>query len=91
MSSPSRSTSSTRWPAFGELDGEYGGLVSPEDIEFRRSPAEPDSSAALLHLGGPVGGSFAAAVRNSGGVVGSGARIPHELIEPAFSALPWAV
>jgi hypothetical protein len=76
---------------FGELDGEYGGLISPEDIEFAAAQLENNSSAALLIWEDLWAAPFAAAVRNSGGVLLQGARIPHELIEPAFSALPSAV
>jgi hypothetical protein len=76
---------------FNELDGEFGGLISPEDIEFAAAQLEPNSSAALLIWEDVWAAPFAAAVRNSGGVVLQGARIPHELIEPAFSALPPAV
>jgi hypothetical protein len=76
---------------FANLDGEVGGLISPEDIEFVADQLEPDSSAALLIWEDVWAASFAEAVRNSGGVVIQGARIPHELIEPALSALPPAV
>jgi Family of unknown function (DUF6325) len=76
---------------FGELEGEFGGLISPEDIEFAAAQLEPDSSAALLLWEDVWAAPFAAAVRNSGGVLLGGARIPHELIEPAFDALPSAV
>ena len=59
----------------------------------RRGQLEPNSSAALLDLGGCVGPTpFAEAVRRSGGVLLEGARIPHELIEPRYSTpLPPAV
>src|SRR5271167_4411812 len=33
---------------FSQLDGEVGGLISPEDIEFAAAQLEPESSAALL-------------------------------------------
>jgi hypothetical protein len=73
---------------FEDLDGEVGGLISPEDIEFAASALEPDSSAALLLWEDLWAAPFAQAVLNSGGVLVEGARIPHELIEPALSALP---
>jgi hypothetical protein len=76
---------------FGGLDGEVGGLISPEDIEFAAGQLEPNSSAALLIWEDLWAAPFAAAVRNSGGVLLDGARIPHELIEPALDALPPAV
>ncbi len=76
---------------FGNLDGEVGGLISPEDIEFAASELEPDSSAALLIWEDLWAAPFADAVRRSGGVLLDGARIPHALIEPALAALPPAV
>ncbi|MGD0313965.1 MAG: DUF6325 family protein [Acidimicrobiales bacterium] len=76
---------------FGGLDGEVGGLISPEDIEFAAGQLEPNSSAALLIWEDLWAAPFAAAVRDSGGVLLDGARIPHELIEPALAALPPAV
>ena len=76
---------------FADLDGEVGGLIGAEDIEFAAAQLEPNSSAALLIWEDRWAAPFAQAVRDSGGVVLQGARIPHELIEPALSALPSAV
>src|SRR5277367_3177654 len=76
---------------FGGLDGEVGGLIGPEDIEFAAGQLEPNSSAALLIWEDLWAAPFAAAVRNSGGVLLDVARIPHELIEPALAGLPPAV
>ena len=33
---------------FGDLDGDVGGLISHDDIEYAAEALEPDSSAALL-------------------------------------------
>ncbi len=76
---------------FGGLDGEVGGLIGPEDIEFAASQLEPNSSAALLIWEDLWAAPFARAVLNSGGVLLEGARIPHDLIEPLLTALPPAV
>ena len=76
---------------FADLDGEVGGLIGAEDIEFAAGQLEPNSSAALLIWEDLWAAPFARAVRDSGGVLLEGARIPHELIEPALSALPPAV
>jgi Family of unknown function (DUF6325) len=76
---------------FGGLDGEVGGLISPEDIEFVAAQLEPNSSAALLIWEDVWAAPFAQAVVDSGGVLLEGARIPHDLIAPALSALPPAV
>jgi len=76
---------------FGDLDGEVGGLISPEDVEFAAAQLEPNSSAALLLWEDLWAAPFATAVINSGGVLLQGARIPRELIEPALTALSPAV
>jgi Family of unknown function (DUF6325) len=76
---------------FGGLDADVGGLISDADIEFAASQLEPDSSAGLLIWEDLWAAPFADAVRNSGGVLLQGARIPRELIEPALTALPPAV
>jgi uncharacterized membrane protein len=77
--------------AFDDLEGEVGGLIGPKDIEFVASKLQPGSSAALLLWEDLWAGRFAQAVRDSGGVLLEGARIPHEIIEPAITALPQAV
>ncbi len=76
---------------FGDLEGEVGGLIGPEDIEFAASQLEPNSSAALLIWEDLWAAPFAKAVLNSGGVLLEGARIPRDLIEPLLTALPPAV
>jgi hypothetical protein len=77
--------------AFDGLDGEVGGLIGPADIEFVASKLAPGSSAALLLWEDVWASRFAKALRDSGGILLEGARIPHELIEPALAALPQAV
>jgi hypothetical protein len=76
---------------FSTLDGDVGGLISPDDIEFAARSLEPNSSAALLIWEDVWAAPFAEAVRRSGGVLLEGARIPHELITPALADLPAAV
>jgi hypothetical protein len=76
---------------FGGLDADVGGLISPQDIEYVAAALEPNSSAALLIWEDVWAARFAEAVRNSDGVLLEGARIPHELIEPALADLPAAV
>jgi hypothetical protein len=73
------------------LDGEFGGLISPTDIEHAASALEPNSSAALLIWEDLWAIPFATALRDSNGVLLEGGRIPHEIIEPALSDLPRAV
>jgi hypothetical protein len=76
---------------FEGLDADVGGLISPEDIAYVAEALEVNSSAALLIWEDLWATPFAEAVRRSGGVVLEGARIPHELIEPALADLPPAV
>jgi hypothetical protein len=76
---------------FDQLQGEVGGLIGPEDIEFVAAALEPDSSAALLIWEDVWAAPFASAVLESGGVLLQGARIPHEVITSALDALPSAV
>jgi hypothetical protein len=76
---------------FTGLDADVGGLISPEDIEFAARSLEPNSSAALLIWEDVWAAPFADAVRQSGGVLLEGARIPAELITPALADLPSAV
>jgi len=66
--------------AFHALNAEIGGVAGPEDIEHAASFLEPNSSAALLIWEDLWAAPFAAAVREAGGVLLEGARIPHELI-----------
>jgi len=76
---------------FDGLDGDVGGLISPEDIEYAAAALEPNSSAALLIWEDLWAAPFAEAVRKSGGVLVEGARMPHELIAPLLADLPSAV
>ena len=76
---------------YAGLDADVGGLISPEDIEYAAAALEPNMSAALLLWEDLWATPFADAVRESGGVLLEGARIPHEVIEAALSDLPLAV
>jgi uncharacterized membrane protein len=75
---------------FADLDGETGGLLTPDDIAYAAAGLEPNSSAALLLWEDVWATKFAKAVRNSGGVLLEGSRIPYELVEAAFADLPAA-
>ena len=89
--SASRSTSSTGWPVSVGWTAKSAVSSAPRTSSTPRPQLEPNSSAALLIWEDVWAAPFAAAVRNSGGVLLDGARIPHELIEPALAALPPAV
>jgi hypothetical protein len=72
---------------FNALEGEVGGLISHEDVEYAAAELDPDSSAALLIWEDVWATPFVEAMRNSGGVLIEGARIPHDLIEAAEAEL----
>jgi hypothetical protein len=72
---------------FAALEGEVGGFVSPEDIEYAGEALEPNSSAALIVWEDTWATEFAEAIRNAEGVVIEGARIPYDLVEAAFADL----
>jgi hypothetical protein len=75
-------------PGIDELEGETGGLISQEDIEHAAAGLPPNSSAGLLIWEDLWAVPFAEAIRNSGGVLLEGARIPHDIISPAIENLP---
>jgi len=72
---------------FGDLDGDVGGLISHDDIEYAAEALDPDSSAALLIWEDTWAKPLVDAMRASGGVLIEGSRIPHDLIEPALADL----
>lgn len=72
--------------AFSALDADIGGVISAEDVAHVASFLEPNSSAALLIWENLWATPFAEAVREAGGVVLEGARIPYELMS-AIEAL----
>ena len=77
--------------AFAGLEGEVGGIISDEDVAHVAAGLEPNSSAALLIWEDVWATEFAVAVRESGGVLLEGARIPYDIVEAVFADLPAAV
>jgi hypothetical protein len=77
--------------AFAGLEGEVGGIISDEDVAHVAVGLEPNSSAALLIWEDVWATEFAVAVRNAGGVLLEGARIPYDIVEAVFADLPAAV
>ena len=73
--------------AFGDLDGEVGGLIGPDDIAHAAEGLEPNSSAALLIWEDTWAIPVVEAMRSSGGVLLEGGRVPHDLAEEAFAGL----
>ena len=72
---------------FNQLEGEVGGLIGEEDIEYAAADLEPNSSAAVLIWEDVWATPFVEALRNSGAILIEGARIPHDLIEAAEAEL----
>jgi hypothetical protein len=72
---------------FGAIEGDVGGLIGPEDVEYVADGLEPDSAVALLIWEDVWAKPLVEALRAAGGVLVEGARIPHDLIEPALDEL----
>jgi Family of unknown function (DUF6325) len=72
---------------FAALEGEVGGILSQEDIDYAAASLEPGSTAGLLMWEDLWAVPFAAAIRDSGGMLLQGGRIPHELAEEAMAAV----
>jgi hypothetical protein len=72
---------------FAAIDGEVGGLISTEDIEYAASLLEPNSSEALLVWEDVWATPLVEAMRRADGIVLEGARIPHELVQAAVDEL----
>jgi hypothetical protein len=72
---------------FADLEGDVGGIITPEDIDYVAASVKPGSSAALLVWEDTWAAPFAKALRDSGAVLSEGARIPHELVQAAFAEL----
>jgi len=73
--------------AFEALDGEIGGVISEEDVEYAAAELEPGSSAALLIWEDVWAKPFVEALRESGAELIEGSRIPHELLAPLETEL----
>lgn len=78
-------------PSFADLDADVGGLISTVDIEHAAAALPANTSAALLIWEDVWAAPFAEAVRNAGGLLVEGARIPADDVEDALAALPAAV
>jgi hypothetical protein len=77
--------------AFAGLEAEIGGILSEDDIAYAALSLEPNTSAALLLWEDTWAAPFAAAVRDAGGVILEGARVPREIIDQTVDALAEAL
>jgi len=73
--------------AYGDLDGEYGGLVSAGDLVEAAAELEPGTAAALLVWENVWAKDLADAMRSAGGQVLALERIPAEAVEASFAEL----
>jgi uncharacterized membrane protein len=73
--------------AFGELDGEVGGLINEEDLAHVGDNLPENNSALIIVWEDLWAKPLADAVRASGGVVIDSARIPAPLVEAALAEM----
>jgi Family of unknown function (DUF6325) len=77
--------------AFGDIDGEVGGLVNTEDLDHVAANLPAGNSALVILWEDLWALPLAEALRGSGGVLVDSARIPADLIEAAFEELAQAL
>jgi hypothetical protein len=72
---------------FAEIDGEVGGLIGPDDLNFVASDLDPGSAAAVLIVEDLWAAPLASALDRSGGVLLEGARISQDLLDAEVAEL----
>jgi uncharacterized membrane protein len=72
---------------FADVDGEAGGVLNDEDLELAAETLEPDSSAALILWEHRWAARVAQAIRDAGGRIIAGERVPDEIVEQALADL----
>jgi hypothetical protein len=72
---------------FGDLDGEVGGLIGLDDIEYIVEATDANSSLAVLVLEDVWAARLMDALRDADGVVVEGGRIPCDLVDLALHEL----
>lgn len=70
---------------FAEIDGEAGDLLNDEDLAMAAEVLEPNSSAALIVWEHRWASRVAQAIREAGGRIVGGERIPSEIVEAALA------
>ena len=75
-------------PGLGDIDGEADGLLSDEDLDMVAEVLEPNSSGLMIVWEDVWANRLATAIRDAGGVILSGERIPHDIVEAAFEGIP---
>ena len=77
-------------PGMSDVEGEADGLFNEEDMEMAAEVLEPNSSGLLIVWEDTWAAPLAEALRNAGGVIVAGERIPREIVEAAYEGLPAA-
>jgi len=77
--------------AFGDIEGEVGGLVNAEDLDHVAANLPENNSALVIVWEDLWARPLAEALRGSGGVLVDSARIPADLVEAAFEELAQAL
>jgi uncharacterized membrane protein len=77
--------------AFGEIDGEVGGLVNMEDLDLVASNLPEGNSALVIVWEDLWARPLVEAMRASGGVLVESARIPADLVDTALNELAEAL
>jgi Family of unknown function (DUF6325) len=72
---------------FADVDGEAGGVLNDEDLELAAEALEPDTSAALIVWEHRWAARVAQAIRDAGGRIIAGERVPDEIVEQALADL----
>ena len=75
---------------FAEIDGEVGGLIGSDDLDFVASEIDPGCAAAVLLMEDLWAASFSSALDRSGGVLMEGALIPQDLLNAEIAELATA-
>ena len=70
-----------------DLDGDVGGIIGDEDIQHAAEAIPAGSSAALLLWEDTWATAFVQAIRNAGGVLIEGSRIPQNFVDEAEALL----
>jgi uncharacterized membrane protein len=72
---------------FADIDGEAGGVLNDEDLELAAEALVPDSSAALVVWEHRWAVRVSQAIRDAGGRIIAGERVPDEIVEQALADL----
>lgn len=72
---------------FADVDGEARGVLNDEDLELAAEALEPNSSAALVVWEHRWAARVSQAIRDAGGRIIAGERVPDEIVEQALADL----